>query len=264
MFALAVNAQPVGDVDGAGSDDGAGSTSRRDVALAVKEHLGSRIYVEYLPLDDVDCPDLLAPGFTVAAHIGDDRRMRRRVLVALRDRQDGVAGILDIGLAAIRLLQLCQAKRRGHACGAAADDSYVVDVGSGRSIGCHEARHVQKGRSRACGARDEVDELKARLDIRDLPEEDRGRNNTVAGLLVGVCGAYPSRHLRSGLPELHVLDTCMVTSEMLADDGVLTPDGRARFFAERYRPVAEPVDARYPIRLTTSRLRESPSLRSSL
>lgn len=46
-----------------------------------------------------------------------------------------------------------------------------------------------------------------------------------AVLLVGVCGAYPSRHLRSGLPELRVLDTCMVTSETLADDGVLTPDG---------------------------------------
>lgn len=30
------------------------------------------IQLEYLPLDDVDCPDLLAPGFTVAAHIGVD------------------------------------------------------------------------------------------------------------------------------------------------------------------------------------------------
>jgi putative hemolysin len=36
-----------------------------------------------------------------------------------------------------------------------------------------------------------VDELKARLDIRDLPEEDRGRYNTVAGLLLAVSGHLP-------------------------------------------------------------------------
>jgi assimilatory nitrate reductase catalytic subunit len=35
-----------------------------------------------------------------------------------------------------------------------------------------------------------------------------------------------------------------------------TPDGRARFFAERHRPVAEPVDARFPLALTTGRLRD--------
>ena len=33
-----------------------------------------------------------------------------------------------------------------------------------------------------------VSELKARLDIRELPEEDRGRYNTVAGLLQSVSG----------------------------------------------------------------------------
>jgi len=37
-----------------------------------------------------------------------------------------------------------------------------------------------------------VSELKARLDIRDLPEEDRGRYNTVAGLLMSVSGRLPS------------------------------------------------------------------------
>ncbi|HSH89463.1 MAG TPA: hemolysin family protein [Ramlibacter sp.] len=37
-----------------------------------------------------------------------------------------------------------------------------------------------------------VAELKARLDIRDLPEEDRGRYNTVAGLLMSVSGRLPS------------------------------------------------------------------------
>ncbi|MBA2962228.1 MULTISPECIES: hemolysin family protein [Ramlibacter] len=36
-----------------------------------------------------------------------------------------------------------------------------------------------------------VAELKERLDIRDLPEEDRGRYNTVAGLLLAVSGHLP-------------------------------------------------------------------------
>jgi futalosine hydrolase len=44
-------------------------------------------------------------------------------------------------------------------------------------------------------------------------------------LQFGVCGAYPARHLRSGLSELHVLDTCVVASEVVVDDGVQTPDG---------------------------------------
>jgi putative hemolysin len=37
-----------------------------------------------------------------------------------------------------------------------------------------------------------VSELKARLGIRDLPEEDRGRYNTVAGLLMSVSGSLPA------------------------------------------------------------------------
>jgi putative hemolysin len=36
-----------------------------------------------------------------------------------------------------------------------------------------------------------VSELKARLDIRDLPEEDKGRYNTLAGLLMAVSGRLP-------------------------------------------------------------------------
>ena len=36
-----------------------------------------------------------------------------------------------------------------------------------------------------------VDELKSRLDIRELPMEDRGRYNTVAGLLLAVSGHLP-------------------------------------------------------------------------
>lgn len=37
-----------------------------------------------------------------------------------------------------------------------------------------------------------VSELKARLDIRELPEEDRGRYNTLAGLLQSVSGQLPA------------------------------------------------------------------------
>ncbi|MDP1789399.1 MAG: molybdopterin-dependent oxidoreductase, partial [Methylibium sp.] len=43
----------------------------------------------------------------------------------------------------------------------------------------------------------------------------------------------------------------------LYEDGVFaTDDGRARFAAMAYRPVAEPRDARYPVSLTTGRLRD--------
>ena len=37
-----------------------------------------------------------------------------------------------------------------------------------------------------------VSEFKARLEISELPEEDRGRYNTVAGLLMSVCGHLPA------------------------------------------------------------------------
>ena len=43
----------------------------------------------------------------------------------------------------------------------------------------------------------------------------------------------------------------------LYEDGVFaTPDGKARFAAVRYQPVAEPREARYPFSLTTGRLRD--------
>ena len=43
----------------------------------------------------------------------------------------------------------------------------------------------------------------------------------------------------------------------LYTDGVFpTADGRARFAAVTYVPVAEPTDARYPLRLNTGRLRD--------
>jgi assimilatory nitrate reductase catalytic subunit len=43
----------------------------------------------------------------------------------------------------------------------------------------------------------------------------------------------------------------------LYEDGIFpTPNGRARFVDTVYQPVAEPVDARYPFRLNTGRLRD--------
>ena len=45
-------------------------------------------------------------------------------------------------------------------------------------------------------------------------------------------------------------------ARLYADGAFPTPSGRARFFLEAYRPVAERVDARYPLRLTTGRLRD--------
>ncbi|HEX7606458.1 MAG TPA: molybdopterin-dependent oxidoreductase, partial [Usitatibacter sp.] len=43
----------------------------------------------------------------------------------------------------------------------------------------------------------------------------------------------------------------------LYEDGSFeTPNGRAQFHVERYKPVAEAVDARFPMRLTTGRLRD--------
>ena len=37
-----------------------------------------------------------------------------------------------------------------------------------------------------------ISELKARLDMDDLPDEDRGRYNTVAGLLMAITGRLPA------------------------------------------------------------------------
>ncbi len=43
---------------------------------------------------------------------------------------------------------------------------------------------------------------------------------------------------------------------LYADHRFATPDGRARFVAPAWRPVAEPRDARFPVALTTGRLRD--------
>ncbi len=46
------------------------------------------------------------------------------------------------------------------------------------------------------------------------------------------------------------------TARLYADGRFPTPDGRARFVCTPYKPVAEPVDARYPFALNTGRLRD--------
>jgi putative hemolysin len=53
-----------------------------------------------------------------------------------------------------------------------------------------------------------VDELKSRLDIRELPEEDRGRYNTLAGLLMAVSGHLPgvSERIECGHWTFEVVD----------------------------------------------------------
>ena len=46
------------------------------------------------------------------------------------------------------------------------------------------------------------------------------------------------------------------TQRLYQDGSFATADGRARFHAERHKGVAEPVDARYPLSLSTGRLRD--------
>jgi putative hemolysin len=56
-----------------------------------------------------------------------------------------------------------------------------------------------------------VSELRARLGIRELPEEERGRYNTVAGLLIFISG-----HLPEVGEQIDCADWCF---EVLALDG---------------------------------------------
>lgn len=53
-----------------------------------------------------------------------------------------------------------------------------------------------------------VSELKARLDIRDLPEEDKGRYNTLAGLLMSLSGSLPGtgERIECGEWQFEVMD----------------------------------------------------------
>jgi len=80
-------------------------------------------------------------------------------------------------------------------------------------------------------------------------DSTRGRDLDITGL------SWPL--LDSAGPQQWPFPAAGAPKARLYEDGVFaTPDGRARFVAVPYRPVAEPRDARYPIALTTGRLRD--------
>jgi assimilatory nitrate reductase catalytic subunit len=81
-------------------------------------------------------------------------------------------------------------------------------------------------------------------------EATRGRDLDITGLSYDILE-------REGPQQWPFPSGAATGRKRLYEDGRFeTPDGRARFHAERHRPVAEPVDARYPLRLTTTRLRD--------
>ncbi len=81
-------------------------------------------------------------------------------------------------------------------------------------------------------------------------ETTRGRDLDITGLTYQI--------LEQQGPQQWPYPQGAVTGQArLYQDGVFpTPSGRARFVNTVYRPVAEPVDARYPFKLTTGRLRD--------
>jgi assimilatory nitrate reductase catalytic subunit len=80
-------------------------------------------------------------------------------------------------------------------------------------------------------------------------ESTRGRDLDITGMDYTQLDATP---LQWPLPE-----GASAGKVRLYEDGIFpTPDGRARFVATSYIPVAEPRDARYPVALTTGRLRD--------
>jgi assimilatory nitrate reductase catalytic subunit len=80
-------------------------------------------------------------------------------------------------------------------------------------------------------------------------ESTRGRDLDITGMSYAMLEAGPQQWpLREGEA---------VGKARLYEDGVFpTADGRARFAAVTYKPVAEPRESRYPFSLTTGRLRD--------
>jgi assimilatory nitrate reductase catalytic subunit len=130
-------------------------------------------------------------------------------------------------------------------------------------IVCDFARRLEKERrSRVDGNPDSLDSRLRGNDNTLFPyttpeqiwnehrEATRGRDLDITGLSYDI--------LERDGPQQWPYPTGATTgAKRLYEDGrFVTPDGRARFFAQRHRPVAEAVDARYPLRLTTSRLRD--------
>ncbi|OYV34620.1 MAG: nitrate reductase, partial [Thiomonas sp. 20-64-5] len=81
-------------------------------------------------------------------------------------------------------------------------------------------------------------------------ESTRGRDLDITGLSWDILE-------RDGPQQWPYPEGASVGKARLYDDGLFpTADGRARFFSEAFKPVAEPCDARYPVALTTGRLRD--------
>ncbi len=80
-------------------------------------------------------------------------------------------------------------------------------------------------------------------------ESTRGRDLDITGLSYAMLDASPQQW---PLPE-----GATTGKPRLYEEGVFpTPSGRARFYDAPYRPVVEPIDARYPLHLNTGRLRD--------
>lgn len=77
----------------------------------------------------------------------------------------------------------------------------------------------------------------------------RGRDLDITGLSYALLDAGPRQW---PFPEGAVTGQ----ARLYADGVYPTASGRARFHAAPYRPVAEPIDARYPLHLNTGRLRD--------
>jgi len=81
-------------------------------------------------------------------------------------------------------------------------------------------------------------------------ESTRGRDLDITGLSYALLDEL-------GPQQWPYRDGASEGKRRLYEDGVFpTASGRARFVATPYRPVAEEVDERYPLRLTTGRLRD--------
>ncbi len=80
-------------------------------------------------------------------------------------------------------------------------------------------------------------------------ESTRGRDLDITGLSYALLEQAPRQW---PCPDGHTEGR----ARLYADGVFPTPDGRARFHAEPWRPVAQPCDARYPLALTTGRLRD--------